>query len=285
MQSWTEELVWATTADGAGHDGVVMRPTGSPRALAVVWVHGFSSRFSEPFVIRIGRQLADAGYVVVSGNNRGHDLGASISAPDGSTRLAGGLWEKISESPLDIAAWIAYAAGLGFPRVALVGHSYGAIKAVWYQGELQDSRVAGVVTAPGPIRFRPGRDASADLRAAAEKLVEEGRGYELLPWDLPGPARYPVIAQTLVDSARSQPDVYGVQSAESPLAKIRCPLLALFGTNEERVGTASDLVTIRQNARSARRVDTAMIDGADHAYTGCEADVSRIILRLLSKLE
>src|SRR5262249_3657944 len=203
MQSWTEELVWATTKDAAGHDGVVIRPAGSPRALAVVWVHGFSGRFSEPFVIRIGRQLADSGYVVVSGNNRGHHLGASISAPDGKARLAGALWERVSESPLDISAWIAYAEALGFPRVALVGPSYGAIKAVWYQGERQDSRVAGVVTASGPIWFSPGRNASADLRAAAEKLVEEGRGCELLPWEPQGPTTYPLSAQTLVDSARS----------------------------------------------------------------------------------
>jgi pimeloyl-ACP methyl ester carboxylesterase len=285
MQSWTEELVWTTTEDGAGQDGVVIRPVGSPRALAVVWVHGFGGRFSEPFVIRIGRQLGGEGYVVVSGDNRGHHLGASLSAPDGTTRLAGALWEKVSESPLDIAAWIACVEALGFPRVALVGHSYGAIKAIWYQGERQDSRVAGVVSASGPLWFRPGRNASPDLRSAAEKLVAAGRGYELLPWDLPGPTPSPLSAQTLVDSARSQPDVYGVESADSPLAKIRCPLLAIFGTKEERVGTKSDLVTIRRNARSARRVDTALIEGADHTYTGREADVGRVILGWLSTLE
>jgi pimeloyl-ACP methyl ester carboxylesterase len=285
MESWTEELVWATTEDGAHHAGVVIRPAGSPKALAVVWIHGFRSHFSEPSMIRIGRQLAGASYVVVSGNNRGHHLGDSISTAGGQARLAGALWEKVSESALDISAWIAYAEALGFPRVALVGHSYGGIKAVWYQGDRQDSRVAGVVSASGPLWFSPGRQASPELRAAAEKLVEQGRGYELLPWDLLGPTTYPLSAQTLVDSALSQPDVFGVQSADSPLAKIRCPLLAIFGTDEPSLGTASDLVTIRQNARSARRVDTAMIDGADHWYTGREADIGRVILGWLSELE
>jgi pimeloyl-ACP methyl ester carboxylesterase len=284
-QACTEELVWATTEDGANHDGVVIRPTEPSRSLAVVWIHGFSGRFCEPFSIRIGRQLASEGYTVVSGNNRGHHLGARIWSSDGKPRLAGAWWEKISESPLDIAAWISYAEQLRYSRVALVGHSYGAVKCVWYQGERQDARVAGVVAASGPIRVLRGWDATSEMLANAEQLVEEGRGYEVLvPWDLQGSSPSTMSAQALVDSARSLPDVYGVGSADSPLSKVHCPILALFGTNEERVGTAPDLETIRQNARSASRVDTAMIEGADHSYTGREAEVGRVILRWLGKL-
>jgi pimeloyl-ACP methyl ester carboxylesterase len=283
-QSWTEELVWTKTEDGANHDGVVIRPTRPSRPLAVVWIHGFSGRFCEPFIIRIGRQLASEGYPVVSGNNRGHHLGSRISSSDGKTRLAGAWWEKVSESPLDVAAWIAYAEMLGHSRIALVGHSYGALKSVWYQGEHQDARVAGVVSASGPIRLHSGWSDDADVRSAAEKLVAENRGHELLPWQVQGTNLSSMSAQTLVDSARARPDIYGVEAANSPLSKIRCPILAIFGTNEERVGTAPDLETIRQNARSASRVDTAMIEGADHVYTGREAEVGSVLLEWLGTL-
>src|SRR4051794_3823169 len=50
--AWTEEIVWTTTADGARHDGVVIRPTATPRPVVVVWIHGFTGRFSEPHSAR-----------------------------------------------------------------------------------------------------------------------------------------------------------------------------------------------------------------------------------------
>ena len=52
VAAWTEEIVWIKTDDGIEHDGVVMRPTGSPTGTAVVWMHGFTGHFSEPHQIR-----------------------------------------------------------------------------------------------------------------------------------------------------------------------------------------------------------------------------------------
>lgn len=46
----------------------------------------------------------------------------------------------------------------------------------------------------------------------------------------------------------------------------RCPIFALYGSEEPLVGTAADLEKIRGNATSAPRVDMALIQGADHSY-------------------
>ena len=130
-----------------------MRPTREEvRSLALVWVHGLTSKFYAPTEIKVGRGVVDAGYLVVSGNNRGHDFGSRVRRNDGDVVLGGGGWERFDESPRDLAAWISFAASLGFERVALLGHSLGALKVVYYQAQRQDPRVAGVVAASPPLR-------------------------------------------------------------------------------------------------------------------------------------
>ena len=54
-------------------------------------------------------------------------------------------------------------------------------------------------------------------------------------------------------------------------------MLALFGTVQD-TGTAADLEMIRRNAKAAERVDTALVEGANHIYTDRESDVARVIL-------
>src|SRR5438093_6366178 len=131
-----------------------MRPTGPPSGTAVVWMHGFTGRFSEPHQIRIGRYLAERGHRFVSGNNRGHDFSARlVGEPGGEFRLGGGWWELVSESWLDVKAWLDFASTALSPRrLVLAGHSYGAVKVTWYQGDRQDPRLAGLISASGPVR-------------------------------------------------------------------------------------------------------------------------------------
>jgi hypothetical protein len=79
-------------------------------------------------------------------------------------------------------------------------------------------------------------------------------------------------AQTVLRRARTLPRIYREGTPEPAIAQIRCPLFALYGTEEEWVGTAADLDTIRRAARSAARVETRMVDGADHLYSGREIE-------------
>jgi hypothetical protein len=77
--SYSEELVWIESEDELELAGAVIRPVGrAPRPGAVIWVHGATSRFYGPAHVRIGRELAKIGYVFVTGNNRGHHLGANL---------------------------------------------------------------------------------------------------------------------------------------------------------------------------------------------------------------
>jgi dienelactone hydrolase len=128
-RAWTGELVWAETADGLEHGGVVWRPTAPrPGSPAVVWVRGAGGGIDFRPDTLVCRGLAARGYLVVKGNNRGHDMGAALRRRAGDDVLGGVWWERLGESALDVAAWIAHAAGLGCDRIVLLGKSTGAAK-------------------------------------------------------------------------------------------------------------------------------------------------------------
>ena len=285
MAGWTEEIVWIKTDDGIEHDGVVMRPTGPSNGTAIVWMHGFTGHFSEPHQIRIGRYLAERGYLFVSGDNRGKHFGVNTGEWEGPFRIGGAWWELVSEAWLDIKAWLDFAATTLAPqRLILAGHSYGAVKVTWYQGERQDPRLAGLISASGPVRPPSQRpELAGDVLALARQLVADGRGLELLPFGSTGRPGS-LSAQTVVDRAQSLVDVYGMEGGDSPLSKIQCPVLAILGTKEPGIGSPADLETLKQNARSSSGAATALIEGANHLYQDREEVVAQAIYEWLGTL-
>jgi dienelactone hydrolase len=285
MTGWTEEIVWIKTDDGIEHDGVVMRPTGPATGTVVVWMHGFTGHFSEPHQIRIGRYLAERGHVFVSGDNRGKHYGANMGEWEGPFRIGGAWWELVSESWLDIKAWLDYAASMLAPqKLVLAGHSYGAVKVTWYQGARQDPRLAGLISASGPVRPpRQRPELAGETLALAKQMVAEGHELDLLPFGSTGRPGS-LSARTVVDRAESLVDTYGMASDDSPLSKIACPFLAILGTKEPAIGAPADLDTIKRNARASSLAETALIEGANHLYQGREEAVARAIYGWLGKL-
>jgi len=281
-KAYTEELVYTDTEDGLSLEGVVMRPASEAvRPVAVVWVHGLTGRFYAPTELLISRGLASAGYVTISGNNRGHDFGARIwSNRHGAAVLVGGGWERFDESPYDVAAWIALAESLGYERVVVIGHSLGALKVAHYQALRQDPRVVGLVAASAAL---PAARPSPDLVALSERMVAEGRGQDLLPWGSSRAGAGTHSAATFLNRALTGLDQYGLDDPDPAIGKVRCPILAFFGT-EQDTGDAADLEMIRRNAKAAVRVDTAMVEGADHVYRGREAAVAQVILEWLATI-
>lgn len=274
MATYREEFVSTQTSDSLLLDGALIRPAGDEtRPLAVVWVHGFTGMFYEPFIVAIGRTLAAAGYAFVSGNNRGHHCGAMIARTSGEPLLAGGWWEHMEQAPHDVAAWIDWTAAQGFPRVVLVGHSLGAFKVPMYQAQRQDPRVAGLILASPPLGVT--HLLSTQAMRQAETWVAEGRGQDLLPWgSAGGDGVSTVSANTFLSGARIFPTVYGDGGPQTAIAQIRCPIFALYGTDEPAVGTAADLETIRRQVRPGVPVETQLFAHADHLYSGQEAVVA-----------
>lgn len=269
-----DELVYTQSEDGLLLEGAVIRPTsGEMKPLALVWVHGLTARFYGPTTVRVGRELAAAGYQFVTGNNRGHDFGTILWTRSGKARFAGGAWERFDESPRDLGAWVDFAMNLGVRGVVLVGHSLGAGKATYYLAERQDSRVAGLVLASPAVRagrLRP------ETVALAEQMVSEGRGQDLLPWGI-SPVSGTLSAQTYLNRHQTNLDLFGLDTASPAVSRVQCPILAFLGSRERWVGTEAELEVVRRHATAAPRVDTRMFDGADHRYTGHEREVALAI--------
>jgi pimeloyl-ACP methyl ester carboxylesterase len=284
VANWTEEIVWIKTDDGIEHDGVVIRPTGAANGTVIVWMHGFTGHFSEPHQIRIGRYLAERGYTFVSGDNRGHHYGANLGEWEGPFRIGGAWWELVSESWIDIKSWLDYASETLSPqRLVLAGHSYGAVKVTWYQGARQDPRLAGLISASGPVRPPSKRPELGEALALAQRMVAEGRGLDLLPFGSTGRPGS-LSAQTVVDRGTALVDVYGMEAEDSPLSKVQCPFLAILGTSEPAIGAPADLETLKRNARASSLAETALIEGANHLYHDREEVVAEAIYGWLGKL-
>lgn len=292
MAAWSEEIVWVLSEDHLRLEGVVTRPTTAPaRPTAVVQVHGFTARFSTPTHILLGRRLAEHGYLSVAGNNRGVHLGVITGRRDGSGEqvVVGAGWERFMECPLDIGAWTDFAAGLGFERIVLLGHSFGGPKVVYYQAQRQDPRVVGLALAsPGSAHAgQPRFSVSPEIYDLAERMVAEGRGRDLLPWGSYGGSPTGAIsAQTCLDWApahRAEGDVFGVFTENPVVGRIRCPILAFYGTDEPSEGGPAELERIRRGATAAA-VETHMLTGADHSYTGRESEVADVVAAWLDTL-
>lgn len=282
---YSEELVYTESEDGVILAGLAIRPIAqAAKPIAVVWIPGLSINFYHPSIIPVGRELAGHGYTFVIGNHRGHDIGANLwrkqKDADGMSQTFGGaLWERFEESPFDVAAWIDFATDQGFKGVALVGHSAGASKVVYYLAHRQDPRVVGLVVASTGIS--PVRD--LDLVAQAEQMVADGRGEELLPWGSFKSFFIGAISAQAYLSRSRVPDLFGVNTPGSEIAQIRCPLFLCYGTNEG-YDANERLELIQRNASSARRVETALFEGANHGYDDHEQQVAQALAHWIDTL-
>jgi len=237
--------------------------------------------FYYPTYVKIARELAARGFTTITANTRMHDLG-SIAAFRGEQRVRGGTyWGLPSEQVRDLAAWVDFATDRGFKGVVLAGHSAGAPAVQSYQATTQDRRVVGLVLASG--RVQPvTTPLDPERLAQARKLVADGLGEALLP--NPNRATSFVSAATFLDLAnmgQQLTDFFGVQTPDPPVLRIRCPILAWFGTNEADVGTAADLEllksTLKRLPTGPSRVDTVILKNADHLYNGEEPQVAHTI--------
>ncbi len=280
--AFPEQLVYARASDDVINAGALFSAqNGASDAAAVIWVHGWGANFHYPTYTSIGRRLAARGTTTISVNTRMHDLGTSATYRQGRRVRGGGYWGVPSEQDLDIAAWVDFAEQLGYPRVVLAGHSAGWAAVAAYRVRSQDPRVVGVVLASGAVRrLQPPDD--EDQLDKARRLVEAGRGDELMPLPNRSFPSY-ISAATMLDQAQTPVellDFFGEGGGTAGIARLGCPVLAFFGTRGD-VGGPPELELVRSASGRLSlgplRIDTSMIEGADHMYTGEEDQVARTI--------
>lgn len=282
VRYYTEELVYVDREDGLLLEGALVLPAevrpGSP---AIIWVHGNTTRFYDDAYLFVGREIARRGCPFLTVNTHGHDVVSVIFGPNGESTPGGASWERFSEVPLDLAAWIGYAVKRGFEKVVLAGHSFGANKVVYYAAEHPDPHMVGVIAASPDIKW----SAPPDRVRVAEALEAEGKLDSYMPHLEQDPVWYQTSVRTFLERARLAQNVFGSDTQIPFISKVRAPMLAFFGTEETWLGGRTDLEQLRQRATQASRFGTGIIEGANHAYWGKHVEAAEFVVDWVRSLE
>lgn len=276
------ELLRTVAGDQLRLDGVLHR-TASTSELAVdvlVTLHGVGSNFyTSSLFERITPDLLNAGISVLWANTRGHDV--AYTARVGMTaQRQGAAFEKVADCQLDIAAWLDTLRELGFERIGILGHSLGAIKAL-YHAAFSPSDLVHRLVAASPPRLSCSAFRAASQRsffeslATAERCIEEGRPGELFEATFPFP---------MLMSAASYVDKYGPAENYNILKfaqQVQLPTLFTYGSRElEQGGIAFAGVpdALQQLPDPAGCRTLKLIEGADHNYTHGHQELSANII-------
>jgi pimeloyl-ACP methyl ester carboxylesterase len=263
------ELVRTATRDGLRLDGAfASTPTRGPTA--AILLHGVAANFYtlSTFEPLIGR-LQGLGIAALSANTRGHDsvFGALVGTV---RRRFGAAYEVVDECRQDVAAWIGFLNGRGYERIVLIGHSLGAVKAVYAQAQEKFAEVAGVVAVSGPrlsysvFMNAPESSQFWESMRTAEELVKAGKSEELFTSKYPFP---------LLITAAAYIDKYGPAERYNILkfaGELSCPALFTYGSKELGQGGIpfAGMPEALMALANADRREVKVIDGADHVYTG-----------------
>ncbi len=247
-------------------------------------MHGVAGNFytSSTFEAVIPK-LRELGLAVLAVNTRGHDSVFGATLGNVRKRL-GAAYETVDDCRLDIAAWLEWLSCRGYNTVVVVGHSLGAIKALYGMAHERWPAVAALVAVSPPrlscAAFRNSLDSSSlffESLSTAERMVAAGCGEELFTSKFPFP---------LLITAAGYLDKYGPAERYNILHfahEVACPALFVYGGKELSHGGIAFAgfpdALLSLPGSSHRQV--AVIDGADHVYTGLGEPLADAIARWL----
>ncbi|WP_158240350.1 alpha/beta hydrolase [Mycobacterium hubeiense] len=216
------------TADGARLAGDVYHPSDTPRG-GVVVVHGFSATRRLEAVVEQARSLADAGYLVLTYDGRGHGMS------DGECTL--GRLEVH-----DVGAAVAHLGG-AVDQIVTVGASMGALAVLSHavgNGGLAGIVLVSIATSWRSVTTARGAAAALFTRTTAGRAyMRRATGTRISPiW----------------------------QSSGAPTAQVRrvhVPVAIVHGKADAMVRARAALDVYRA-ASDPRRID--LVDGMGHAF-------------------
>lgn len=287
------DLIETWTSDGVRLHGALQRPggleadhntAGDRVADAALLLSGVGSNFyGSGLMAGLSEACAAAGLLALRVNTRGHDTVCTVKTRQGG-RLQGAAFEIVDDCRHDIASWVDALLQRGARRVALVGHSLGAIKALYSQAVQPHTAVSAVIAVSPPRlnheMFQQG-DASrafAESHAQAAALLADGQPDQLFLARVPFPMQM---------SAATYLDKYGPASRYDILKfahRAASTRAFVYGEQELHSGSVAfaglDQAVAELAWESPPQVLT--LPGANHFYHGCEAELARVVLEVLS---
>ncbi len=296
------ELVSLESTDGIGLPGLLYRPDHDTDQVAV-WLHGMGDNavFYKPDQINaLAESLTDRGIAFLAFNNRGAHGKKSLryadeALPEEDRRYRGGMYyERISDCVYDIDGAAAFLRHRGFLRLFLIGLSTGANKICAYHVRAKDNPYSRYVLAG------PGDDTGLMFKELGEKKFWAALKYAAA-YVSDDPFRtMPKYTGMYPFSARSAHDILDPDGAyntfplyeavhgrigKKPLfeeyRRLDRPTLIIYGSDDEytdHVGGSSEAIRVFMRHTSnamLKKVDSSIIAGADHSFSGREKDFAR----------
>lgn len=266
------ELVTLQAADGCLIDAAFWPAQGQPPpfADACITVHGATGNAYGGLQRDLAAALSGNGIATLAVNTRGHDVVARVPHVSGSPRRGGTAYENLDEAAHDFHAAAAFLRERGHARLAIAGHSLGAVKSIYVQATRPVPEAVCVVAISPPRIAWEVQDSGAmaerfrQTRALALEMIAAGREHELLYAPVPIPSHF---------GAGEFERKYGPDSRydiSRHFAAVPTPVLFVYGSDEvanlQQIG-ASEVVARAWAAANAGRAELRMVEGADHSYT------------------
>ena len=264
------EQVALRTADGVLLNGVLYRPSVTPRSSAILLVHGFGGNFYEAYFPLFAQEAAAQGYATLALNMRDHDAGPKISS--------------FTDNETDIGAGLAYLKKSGYLKFVLLGQSMGTNRVLYFEAVPNDSTIAATILVSGPGNlfewnvWQLGREKAQASVDEARALEAAGREREIMLVDL-GPLGKALYTPRYLLSLR------GPEARSDPyqnIQKVKNPILILQGAADKLI--APDIATrLKKAATSNSKVDVIYVDGASHSFAGKETVLAERVLAWLKE--
>ncbi len=269
------DLVKTTTSDGLKLDGALLAAADErlpSRVDALVCLHGVGGAFyGGSLFSSLTPKLVASGISVVWANTRGHDA-VHVAAVNSIPRRFGAAYESVDECRYDLRAWVDFLVQRGHRRIGLLGHSLGAIKAVYCQAHEPHDAVQAVIALSPPRLsascFNHSERSSQffESLATAEQHVKNGQGDTLMEAKFPFPIL--ITASGYVDKYGRDERYNIVRCVE----QVSCPMLFTYGERELETGGVAfaGVPEALEERRATKRSDWTIltIAGADHSYAG-----------------
>lgn len=279
------DLISTTNADGVRLDGAFFIPPVEAEPVgpvdAILLMHGSRGNFSDPNTREMAEELRQIGYACLALNTTAHD---TVWHNPATGKNHGNAYEILDDTCSDLKAGIDYLLNAGYRRIALLGHSMGAVRVAYYAATQADQRVAAVIPI-SPVRlsysyYLASGDAQefSDIIRRAQELEAAGKGGELFDADFP-------IEQLF--SATSYLDKHGPKERYNLVnlaPGIKVPMFVMGGsleTHTRLLNMAKDLADAAVNSPQAEYV---IIEGGEHSITNKKKEASATVLRWLTSL-
>jgi len=278
------ELVQVTTSDGLRLDGSLREPARcratSQTPDAFLLLHGVGGTFYGGRMFEaLTQPLLNQTAAVLRVNTRGAGS-VSMFATDGGATRGGAAFEVVDQCRHDIHAWCDFLVQRGYQRIALLGHSLGAIKALYATAHAQHPQVSHVIAASPPrlsyAAFQ--HDARSSLffesMRTAEQAIADGNPEAIFTAKFPFP---------LLITAASYLDKYGPEERYNILRfihRVTVPMLLIYGENELATGGTAFAglpTALTEQMTDDQDCTIDEIADADHFYTGCYEQLAQTI--------